>query len=486
MKNKLFCIIISLVFLLLPLKIMAADNDTFIDWELDRNVFVHQERNGEDYVTNLAIITANGVIAYCIEPGVLADKASYYNSTLDVSQTPLGSIDTKYISLVGYYGYKYPSHDDKRYYMAAQELIWEHMGVDNVWFSDAKYGGNVIDVSREKKVILNLVNNYETPPKFNFKDDYIVGDEIELDDANNVLKDYDVTNPNTLVEKENNTIKIKVNEGDNTFTLSRKNGDSKIRFYYKSGYQTIGSFEAGYNYSSDYLVRGDYGKIIVDKIDKDTNSKTPSSSYASLKGAVYAVYDASGKLLQTKETNEDGMIVFDRLPKGNYSIKEIKASEGYTVSKTISRTFLASSQMSITITFDEKIIENKIIITKVLEISDGSYAPEQNITFGVFDDKENLIGTYQTNEEGKIEIVLPYGKYVIKQMDTMPGVDKVKDTLITVDTDGLLNEITLVNHKLPEPTVPKLPKTGKSSFIIFVAILNVLSMIGLFYEKKVN
>ena len=62
--------------MLLPfIKVKALSNDSYVDWNLDRSIFAHQYRNGSDHITNLAMITVNGVYGYCIEPGILADKA---------------------------------------------------------------------------------------------------------------------------------------------------------------------------------------------------------------------------------------------------------------------------------------------------------------------------------------------------------------------------------------------------------------------------
>lgn len=120
MKKKMMTLLIA-VLCFIP-SVRALDK-AYVDWELDKGVFAHQVRGGADHVTNLALMSADGVPAYCIEPGVLADKASMYDTVFDIGQTQLGNIDVKRLSLIGYYGYGYPGHDKKEYYMAAQELI---------------------------------------------------------------------------------------------------------------------------------------------------------------------------------------------------------------------------------------------------------------------------------------------------------------------------------------------------------------------------
>ncbi len=501
MKKKITLLLLAVIMLLPFIKVKALSNDSYVDWNLDRSIFAHQYRNGSDHITNLAMITVNGVYGYCIEPGILADKASYYSSTTSINDTPLSGIDTRRLSLIGYYGYGYEGHNTKEYYMATQELIWRYMGVENVWWTDKKVGGNIINIDSYKNEILRLVNLYDVTPSFNFKEEYMVGDEIILPDNNKVLNGYDVFQ-NQNVTKDGNNIKIKVSDGNNKFTLKRHNNGKLTKFYYKSGYQTIGTFEFPYEHSKEYDVKSFYGKIIIDKLDDDTKSKDKSSSEASLEGAEYGLYDKDNNLLQTKKTDKDGTIIFDNLPKNNYRIKEISPSLGYTKSPTISSTFIGTGTREVVIKSFEKIIKNKIYITKVLDDPiNNTCTPEEGILFYVFDIFGNHIMDLVTDKNGNIEFTLPYGTYTLRQISTKDGVDKIKDRIIEVNKDGITQKIALVNHFLPKPEPPKekeeipkpkeeikeevLPNTGRNDFLLYILLFSISSSI-LIYEKNIS
>ena len=340
--------------------------DSYVDWTLDRSVFAHQYRNGSDHITNLAMMTTNGVTAYCIEPGITADKASYYSSTTNIYDTKLSNVNTKKLSLIGYYGYGYEGHNAKEYYMAAQELIWREAGVENVWWTDAKEGGNILNIDYYKNEILRLVNSYEVAPSFNLKKEYMVGDEITLLDSNSVLNGYEVVG-NDDVKIENNQLKIIVKDANNNFILRRKQNGKNTKFYYKDGYQTIGSFEFPYDFQKSYNINSFYGKIIIDKLDDETKSKETSSKDALLEGATYGLYDKDDNLIKTDKTDENGMIIFDNLSENNYRIKEISPSVGYTKSLTTFSTYLGTNNKEVVLKSYEKIIKNKIYVTKVLD-----------------------------------------------------------------------------------------------------------------------
>lgn len=485
-KKKKYTMLLKLlvIMILIPfIKVKADSMDSYIDWNLDRTVFAHQYRDGSDHITNLAMITANGKIAYCIEPGVVADKGGTYNSTYDINDTNLKNIDIKRLSLIGYYGYGYKNHSSKEYYMATQELVWRLMGVENVWWTDSKYGGNVLNIESYKNEILSLVDSYEISPKFNFKDKYVVGDEITLQDVNNVLSEYEIVE-NKNVSINGNSISIKIKQTDNNFILRRKSNGQKPIFYYKAGYQTIGSFEYAYDYSSNYNVLSEYGKIIVNKKDKDTNSKLPFSPLASLQGAEYTLYDANGKVIDVETTNNDGIAIFNNLVKGTYYVKETKASTGYTFDINSYQVNVSTDSLQTVIDSYEKVIKNKIVVTKVLEDKQkGTMIPEEGIEFGLYEEDGTLIEVYVTNKDGVIELELPYGKYILKQHTIKEGISVADDKLIEVIDDNENQNITIINHKLEDHIPNELPNTGKDydpSCMFFLLTLGFIYK----YERK--
>ncbi len=483
MKKRVLVVLLAIMLFMPFISVKAGSLDSYVDWNLNRGIFAHQLRDGTDHITNLAMITVNGKIAYCIEPGVTADKGSYYSSTTNINDTNLSWANTKKLSLIGYYGYGYKGHDEKEYYMAAQELIWREMGVSNVWWTDKKDGGNVINIDYYKNEILNLVNDYEIAPSFDFKKEYMVGDSFSITDKNNVLEGYEVVN-NPNVSINGNSLNVNVKDTNNDFILRRKQNGKTTMFYYKEGYQTIGTFEFPYDFQAEYNINHFYGRIIVDKLDYDTKSKKTSSNEATLKGALYGLYDIEGNLLQKKETNEDGIVIFDNLVKGNYKVKEISPSKGYTLSKTVTETFVGTNTREVTIQSYEKIIKSTLVITKVLDdYENKTCIKEEGILFGIYDSDDNLITTSKTDENGKITLTLPYGRYVLKQESAPDGIDKVKDRIIEVTKDGAIIDVTLVNHKLPVIKKAVLPKTGKNGMTGIVLLISFCVM-GLLYEKK--
>ena len=60
---------------------------------------------------------------------------------------------------------------------------------------------------------------------------------------------------------------------------------------------------------------------------------------------------------------------------------------------------------------------SKIIIHKLFGNKDTKvYSYEEGVNFEIYDENDNLVGTYTTDKNGNIEFNLDYGKYRIHQV----------------------------------------------------------------------
>ncbi len=67
-----------------------------------------------------------------------------------------------------------------------------------------------------------------------------------------------------------------------------------------------------------------FANIVIKKVDAKTNKL--------LTGATFALYDSNDKQIATATSDNNGLAQFTKLPFGKYSIKELKAPNGYAVS----------------------------------------------------------------------------------------------------------------------------------------------------------
>ena len=167
---------------------------------------------------------------------------NYYDIYTDWSKVNFTDELKEYIEKIGYYGYEYPGHQTKYYYIAAQELIWKAVrpDIEVTWTTGENMTGNIIDISKEKEEILDLVSKHDLKPSFSetlVKDE--VGKTITLTDENNVLNDYDISESEFhKVVKDGNKLIITLNDSlvsEETLKLTRKHYDDAPLLVYSKG-----------------------------------------------------------------------------------------------------------------------------------------------------------------------------------------------------------------------------------------------------------
>ena len=191
-KNKNLKYIVSVLLLSLIIyytnNVKAGMNDSLLEINKVDDIYAIIMKDEKETITNLNIYKMNGITSYSLEleKDITSNK---YNSTSDFSISTLTNEQINYIKSISYFGYEYKEHNDIKYYMAAQELIWEYLtGVDVKWSNDS---GNKDDINIEefKETITTLINR-EKEKKLEFNNEgqaYKVGEEIILEETNNLL-----------------------------------------------------------------------------------------------------------------------------------------------------------------------------------------------------------------------------------------------------------------------------------------------------------
>ena len=104
---------------------------------------------------------------------------------------------------------------------------------------------------------------------------------------------------------------------------------------------------------------------------------------------------------------------------------------------------------------------------------------ESGITFEFYDSNDDLVYTGITDEFGILEVVLPYGRYTIKQVTTTANYDKVDDITIIVDEKSNVS-ITLPLYDI-EIDVPDAYIEDGSKLYDFILLLILAILSGVLY-----
>lgn len=444
MKRKiklmsLFLFGISSLFLMGAVDVSAA---TLVQKEIE-DVYYTRRGGGEAYMSaQYNTYTMDGKTTYCIEPGVDITTHLYEGKEGWVNSPYSDEINQK-IQLIGYYGYDYPGHNTLRYRMAAQALIWEETGGQIVeYWTEASGYGDHININYERNQIMKLVNAHYEVPSFNGENaTTTIGKEVTFTDTKGILSNFEIAN-NANARIEGNTLIVKADRvGDITVGVKRKsytNNPTTIFVGVDNKSQKMGYFGLSDPIIATVKIRSNGGTITVEKFDSQTMSIIPRGD-AKLTGTEYGIYTENDVRVGGVTIGNDSKAKSDYLPSlGRFYILEEKAGVGYKIDTTKYYFDITEENLHPSITVYEHVIERDIEFFKVFaDGRTGILKAEPNVTFEFYlKSNMELYASGTTNEKGRLQVRLPYGTYVVKQITSTSGYEKVDDFEVVVETES--------------------------------------------------
>ena len=443
--NRLKKILFVLVLMILLIGIegvKAASLDTVVKRNYIDNVWSFHYRNGKVFsYGQLPFNYANDKLAYCIQPETKINFDNY-NSYDNWSISGYSDQAKKKMELYAYYGYGFDGHDSIKYYMATQELIWRlSKDEDIVWHTGDNSSTPVIDISYEKNEILRLVDTYGRMPAYNNSvNSTYVNKEIVLTDSNNVYEGFDIVT-NLNYKRNGNQLIFNIDKMGSYEILikPKEHGYDKTVVYDRedSPTQDLASFEMPVLQEGKFRINVTKTTVNIYKKDKETNE---------------LIKDKGNKVLINDREYEfvDGVISL-RLGEGNYTVKEINSSDGYYINNNELKFTVESNSGVKDIDFYNEKIKGKVDIKKINE--DGELL--SNVKFEIYDEKGNKVDEVTTtNKEYDSSVILPLGRYTLKEVKTLNGYEldnKVYNVSLTNDNNKdpiVTKKIELVNKKI--------------------------------------
>ena len=425
---------------------------------------VHNKGKGHRmWLTEKFLIrSSDGAFVYCVQPYVSIKQDNTYSVTTEdyASVMEISQNTWSIISKIAYYGYQYKDsthdHSAEKWYAAAQMLIWNYVNpsIDSYFTNTLDGTRNDNILKAEQNEIMDLVNNHNVKPSFdNIPNQMVIGETITLTDTKGVLSNFDVTDvKGATITKNGNTLSITATEvGNMSFKLVKLGNryGEPVRLYYASDSQNVirrGNIDPVILNNNINVIGG---TVSIQKTDADTYEFTPQGE-ATLKGAKYGIYKEDGTRVGEITTDEEGKAKSDYLPSlGTFYLLEEKASTGYQIDKNKYYFYITLNDLNPNVQVFEKVIERKFDFTKVYATDKTAImTPEVGVKFGVYNNKNELVGEYTTDEQGNFEVKLPYGTYTIKQLTTTSGHEKMNDFNIEVKEVGNTIKRTISNAEI--------------------------------------
>lgn len=401
--------------------------------------------------------------AYCIDPFIFFQDGSNYEEVITPSN--LTESQKEQISLIAYFGYGYKNHTDAKWYAITQLMIWQAAEPSgDFYFTDGLNGPRIEPYNQEINEINTLITNYKKDTSLNNKTYTLIeGEKFSIEDSNQVLSNYKSSNPNFVIQG-NKLISDSLTEGEYIIDLIKeeKTHNKPLVFYQSKNSQALMQTGDLKDKKESLKVNVIKTKIEITKVDKDTQSISPSGE-GTLIGTVYSLLDKNNKEIATITIDKNNLGLTENIPFGTYYLQEKVAGEGYNLDTQKYKIEVTKDTPKINITLENEIIKKKIIIYKTY--GENEKIPEANISFSIYNNKNEKVTTIITDENGKAEITLPYGNYKIVQENTTEGYHKVKDINISI-TNSEDEIINLVDYKIKVPNT----KTNFFTYIINIII----------------
>lgn len=466
--NKILFIVLTFVLAIIGIEKVNADtyNGRIYDVyhpESGFTVFAEESNGWMDYNSWMIKSSLDDRIYYCIDPAVALGSApagSFSIITGDnniIGKSNLTKAKYEKVRLLAYYGYGYKNgtidHTSKKWYGITQVMIWRVMRPDLTWtFKASRNGTPNNNLFKEEVAEINkLVTNHGKTSSFKDKKvKLLLGESITLTDTNNVLQNFSrVNNPKNVTVKEN---------GNKLTITANKNGTEAINYNFRNGIANQVALLTSPTYQ-DVIIRGKPidlpyfgiqvevtgGTVNLQKIDATTN-KNKAQGEATLKGAIYEIYDSGNNPVGqiTTDENGQGKIILDY---GKYSIKEIKAPKGYNLSDEVYEFEITKENTNVNIEAKDQVITGKLLLTKTKGGAGENFTKEKNATFNILDSKDNVVETITTNKNGLAIGLLPYGTYTIQQITGEENYALAEDIKVSIK-ENKIYEVNIKNLKL--------------------------------------
>lgn len=474
--------VLLIIFLFLSCINVFASERSFAGSEYIEDVFYTKYNGSIKQYRRAQVIrdTVTNEIAYCIEPFNLMVDNSYYDE--NGNYNPIyGISEDKWekIKLYSYYGYGYKDHLNIKWVNITQMSIWRTLFPDYQfnWIDNLNGKSVIYPFENELNELNNLVNNHYTLPSFEKEYVFTTGEKITLTDLNKVLNNYKILKSDFESSIKNNTLNINtgtsVKEGRIVLQRAEEKFPESVKYFYSTESQNVMERGNIIPITMELKINIKEGKIIVNKIDNETKDYN-SQGEANLDGAIFELLNENKEVIKELTINNN-TLEFDSLPFGKYYIKEKQPGVGYYLNKEEYEVVIDANNLEKEIIIENEVIKSRVTITKYFgtkeEYENNEMKKEKNIVFIIYDKDGNNVFTGATNNDGIIEVMLPYGNYTLEQINTTNGYEKIEKYNFTIDENNSISyDITLNDFKIE---VPNASLSLVKSFSILMELLYV-------------
>lgn len=297
--------------------------------------------------------------------------------------------------------------------------------------------------------------------------------KLQLINLNKSLGDYSLECAEFSVVDENSDIIDTITTDENGLAVSKelplgKYSIKQINAPYGFILNTdVFNIDLEYGGQEKSVVYGDItipinpktGFVNITKCDSETGNVAQGD--ATLKGAVYEIYDKDGNAVERLESICD-KITSQALPLGLYTVKEVEPPNGYLLNETVYTIENNDYNQTIPINQIDIMVEDNVIkgqmkINKVAECSlagqskENPNPPIEGVVFEIrHKNSDKVVDTVTTDVDGAaLSKMLPYGEYTVTEVSAPKAYMISKPFEVFISQHDKVYEYTVENkvHK---------------------------------------
>lgn len=209
-----------------------------------------------------------------------------------------------------------------------------------------------------------------------------------------------------------------------------------------------------------------------------------------LEHAIFELENEKGEVIQTVESDKDGIIEFKNLEIGKYLVKETKAPQGYQKSDKVAKVNIKYNDEKTDVIVDievesknyengeytfvnNKIPEKKYGSLRVIK-SDINKKLLKGAEFALYNKQGLIIKQGETNENGILEFFdIEYGEYLLKEIKAPDGYKLTTEEMEITIKDGESNKVIEVKNENAIANI-KFKKADEKGRILTNAIFELI------------
>ena len=315
-------------------------------------------------------------------------------------------------------GVKNTSNDTTGIKTAAKKLVDGAIKAKNKGFPNPKISAsttnNTLSITQSKKYYISNTIKVSSTDVETYK--------VSLSSApsGSFIADTNGNKKTTFNAGDNFVVYVPVSSVTSTKASFKVNIESSVTYYkayeYRAKNTSVQEIVPSYLYPTTKTVNTDIelnifkSKVTITKIDADTNKQ--------LKGATLVLKDSSGNVITSWVTTGSSHVI-ENLPKGTYTLQEIKAPSGYDLNEEVQKFTITDSNREFALKLYNHHSKDKVV--KIIKLDKNTNKALVGAKLVIKDESGKVVDSFTSTGDYYTTTNLANGNYTLEETEAPQG-----------------------------------------------------------------